>query len=68
MANSNRRRLTTALDLLGVFLAGMGMSVLLIPMAAHGATAAGIVKVVFTALSALWLGSDVVRRVNREQY
>lgn len=63
MANLNRRHLTTALDLLGIFLAGMGMSVFLIPMAAHGATAAGIVKVVFTALYALWLGSDVVRKV-----
>lgn len=63
MANFNRRRRTIALDLLGVFLAGMGMSVFLIPMAAHGPSAAGIVKVVFTALYALWLGSDIVRKV-----
>lgn len=55
------RKRTIALDLLGVFLAGMGMSVFLIPMAAHGPSAAGIVKVVFTALYALWLGADIVK-------
>ena len=56
-----RRRRTIVLDLLGVFLAGMAMSVFLVPMAAHGATAAGIVKVVFTAFYALWIGSDLIR-------
>lgn len=60
-------RRTVSLDLLGIFLAGMGMSVFLIPMVAHGPTAAGVIKVAFTAFYALWLGSDVIRRVGREQ-
>ena len=37
------------------------MSVFLVPMAAHGPTAAGIVKVVFTAFYALWIGRDLIR-------
>ena len=62
-----RRRRTIALDLLGVFLAGMAMSVFLVPMVAHGPTASGVIKVAFTVLYALWVGSDVVRKVGREQ-
>lgn len=61
------RKRTIALHLLGIFLAGMGMSVFLIPIAAHGPTLAGIVKVVFSALYALWIGSDIVKWVRREQ-
>ena len=42
--------LKPALNLLGVFIAGMAMAVFLIP-----------VKVVFTAFYALWTGSDLIR-------
>ena len=55
--------LKPALNLLGVFIAGMAMAVFLIPLVAHGPTVAGIVKVVFTAFYALWISSDLIRRL-----
>jgi len=66
MSTRPRKRII-ALNLFGIFLAGMSMSVFLIPIAAHGPTLAGIVNVVFSALYALWLGSDIVKWVHREQ-
>ena len=61
------RRRDLLLNMIGIFVSGMALSVSLVPVVAHGPTVFGIVRVLFPIFYAFWLGSDIIKEVRREQ-